>query len=1315
MLMSNTYASLHNHTDYSNASLGFADSINRYNDLIQTAYDSGLSGVAITDHESVSCHVKALKYFNEMQKDRPFQLILGNEIYLLSKDEDNDNKDYTTEENTPYYHFILNALDNEGHEQIRRISTEAWKRAYMFNGIMRRPTYYSDIENVIKNNKGHVIASTACIGGYVGKKIVDWKIDGNEKSGSEVQNFLEWCIDVFGQENFYLEIQPCNESNIEQKTVNETLMDIAEYYEMKLIATTDSHFMKKANIFGHKVLLNAKTGGDARETEQFYSTAYFMGGEELREYLKLSFSDEQIDWIFNNTNEIVKRVKGYNFEHAPMIPQIPLKDIPDFVIEHRYRRYYNKYKEFNYYAHIENIQDSYFFYRIEKALYELIELKSKDIETYIDRLDKEFHELRLISEAFNSSMASYYTTMSKIIELIWESDSLSMPARGSAAGFLVCYLLDITQIDPVPLGDYFPFWRHLSAERGVEIADIDNDSQNAKRGSIIESIRNYFGEDRVLNVITFSTLTAKTSVEKAGKGFKILGYDITDDTIGYLKSLIPSERGAVWSLSDCFYGNKEKGREPVKELISEVKKYEGFKECIFMYEGLIFNRGIHASGILIGNEPYVDQISAMRSPNDVLCSCYDLHDCEYCGWTKVDMLTIQASDKIRKNMDLLIEHGYMKWQGSLKATYWKYLHPDVLNYTEPKMWNMIKEIYSIFQFDTHIAVKSLNEVTPQSVMDLSATNSLLRLMAQDGKEAPLSRYVRYKKDINAWYKDMTNYGLTKEEQEILKKYLSNSYGLADSQEKVMLISMDKKASNFSLKQANKLRKAIAKKKADVLKETKELFFDSCKNAGTSEAMDNYIWNEEFAMSFGYSFSQLHSYSYSVIALQELNLNYFYPKIYWSCACLIVESQSDDENDKANGNSDYGKIAKAIYKIMKYNVNVLPPSVNKSGITFEPEEETNSILFGLGGISGVNLDIAKQIVDNRPYKDFNEFYQKNNFKGSLITKSKFVTLIKGGCFDETDDRKDIMKWLVVYFNPRKESLSISNIPNMISLGMDIPDKILIPYKFKKYVLSKEFFYCDDKTYKTKKHYLVEQEYALSYFEENYINLLKEEKDYYYVDEGLVVVDKSLEKAMDNQMEELKKYLSKQEVVDEYNKLLWEREYIDMADSDDVNKWSFDSLSFYPNGRHELENIDYSQYNLSHFEELTEEPNFITKSYGKRSWKQYNISRICGTVLDRKDKDHFITILTPDNEVIAVKFNAGQYSYYKQSITIEDEKDDNYFKRGTLVMICGYRRGEDEFVAKKYKNSLFNHTVLKITNVNKDGTLDLQFNRLGEESD
>lgn len=1319
----NSYTSLHCHLDYSNASLGFPDAMIKYNELIDTAYELGLRAVSITDHECISSHIKALQYFENKEMDRDFKLILGNEIYLVSEKDDwyrnggyaeycenNPEGKMSKEEleeksRTPFYHFLLNALDNEGHKQIRELSDRAWGRAYSYHGVMRRPTYYSDIEEIIGDNKGHVVASSACLGGVIPKEIVKGNIEKAKKC-------IQYFVDVFGKENFFLEVQPCLEGNEEQILVNNTLLQFNKEMGIKLIATTDAHYLKKNDIFAHKVLLNSKDDeGKERETEEFYATTYLMSGEELREYLRLTFDDETIDEIFENTNSIADRVEGYNFKHTPMIPQIPLDKIPPFEISHRYKKFYDKYKDFGYYSNATDKQDRYAFYRIEKALVRLVEEKGKDIETYIDRLNSEFHELKIISEAFNSSMASYYTTMSKIIEIIWNTDSFSMPARGSGAGFLICYLLDITQIDPVPLGNYFPFWRHLSAERGVEIADIDNDSQNAKRDDIIEAIRDYFGADRVLNVATFSTLSSKTAIEKVGKGLKKINGNITDETIGFLKSLVPVDRGSNWSLHDCFYGNEEKGRKPVKELINEVEKYEGMKECIFAIEGLIVNRGIHASGVLIGNEPYVNQLSSMRSPNMVLCSSYDLHDCEYCGWTKVDILSIIASDKIRKTMDLLVEHGYMEWQGSLKDTYWKYLHPDVLDYDNQEMWDKIKQIYSIFEFDTPVAIKALNEVEPHSVMELSSTNSLLRLMGQNGKEQPLAKYRRYKNDIRNWYKDMEEYGLNKEEIETLKEHLDECYGLAESQEKVMLLSMDNRISGFTLKQANKLRKAIAKKNPKVLEETKQMFFEYCEKRNVRPIFAKYIWEEQLGMSFGYSFSQLHSYSYSVIALQELNLNYYYPPIYWNTACLTIESQSDENNKKATGQTDYGKIAKAIYKMKNFGVNIVAPDINESEISFTPDEKNNRIIFGLGGISGINIKIAKEIIDKRPYKNFKDFYDKHSYKGSLITKTKFITLIKSGCFDATDDRISAMKWLAVYETPTKNKLKLANVPMALSLGIEMPLEYIRPYRFVNYV--KKHYYCDDPKFKSKKHYLVESQYALPYFMEKCIDKLKEGIDYYYADEGLIVVDKSLEKCFKEEKEKLKEYLATEECVKEFNLAFCKKNYLDMIKQvEDVNRWSFEALSFYSDN-HELSDIDFGKYNITDFDLLPTEPNFTEKFVYGRTWKQYNISRICGTVIDKKDKDGLVFLLTPSNKVVSVRFNKGQFSYYKQDITIGDQKDEGYFKRGTLLMVSGYRRGEEDFVAKKYKNTIYQHTAVKILGINKDGELDLQVDRLGSE--
>lgn len=454
------YFNNHNHTEYSNALLGFPDVINRVPDLIQRAYDLGLSGIAITEHEGISSHIQALKYYESMTKDHDFTLALGNEIYLMEEHEDQANRN--DEANHPYYHFILTALDTEGHKQIRQLSTRAWLRAYKKN-IWRRPTYYTDLEEIIKLNQGHVIASTACLGSRIDKLLLENDIDAADLE-------VERLVDIFGQGNLYLECQPAKEKGTDQSKVNNLLWQTAEYHKIPIIPTTDSHYLRKEDAYIHSIYLNSQEGD--REVEDFYATAYLMGEDELREYLRIDFNDNQIDQMFEWSEELGRRIKGYDIRHDPIIPSIPCDKLPRFTIEHKFKNWYNDFPNFAYYSNPDRtIHEQYFFYQIEQGLQSKVINKGKDLEQYIARLDEEWKELRIISEQLDTSMPSYYSTMSAIIDLIWEAGSLAMPARGSAAGFLTCYLLEVTQIDPVPLGDYMPSWRHLNHERGVELPD----------------------------------------------------------------------------------------------------------------------------------------------------------------------------------------------------------------------------------------------------------------------------------------------------------------------------------------------------------------------------------------------------------------------------------------------------------------------------------------------------------------------------------------------------------------------------------------------------------------------------------------------------------------------------------------------------------------------------------------------------------------------------------------------------------------------------------------------------------------------------
>ena len=1298
----------HNHTEYSNASCGFPDVINRVSDLIQRAYDLGLEGITITDHESISAHIQALKYYNSMTKEKPFTLALGNEIYLMEEQEDIENKE--NEGHNPYYHFILTALDTEGHKQLRELSTRAWQRAYK-KFIYRRPTYYSDLEDIIKPNQGHIIASTACLGSRLDKLLLEQ--DEDEPWCAPIEEIYR-LIDIFGKNNLYLEIQPSKEVGTDQSIVNQRMWGLSEAVDLPIIPTTDSHYLRKEDAEIHRIYLNSQEGD--REVEDFYATAYLMSEEELKEYLKHDFNDEQINQMLEWSCELGKRIKEYEIFHKPIIPQIPQRYIPTFHINHTFERYYDKYPNFGFYSQYERpLHEQYFFFQIEKNLENKIlanERKADLLETYIARLDEEWKELKIISEELNTSMASYYSTMSKIIDLIWEAGSLAMPARGSAAGFLTCYLLEVTQIDPVPLGEYFPSWRHLNHQRGVELPDIDNDSEASKKQDIVNKMKEYFGEDKVLNVATFSKISAKTAIERTCKGL-----NISNDIAAYLKSLIPVNRGNVSNLKEAIYGNKEKGINAVSGLKTEMKKYPNLIEAALSIEGLITNRGTHAAGVIVCNEPYTNYISAMRSADGTLTTCYDLWDAEEAGCIKFDMLTVEAADKIHRTMDYLLANNKITWEGSLKATYYKWIHPDVIIYDNKKMWDILPSVYSVFQFDTPISQKTLGATTPHSVMDLSAANSLLRLMPDNADETPIDKYKRYKDNHNEWVKDTTDFGLNDEERKILWHNLSDAYGMAASQEKVMRLSMDEHTAGYTLKEANKLRKSIAKKDKKLQEEAKELFFECCKRQGTRDIFADYIWNVVFAASMGYSFSQLHSYSYSIIALQELNLNYFYPRVYWNCACLSVEaSGSTDENSK-NNSIDYGEISKAIYKMKQNNIEIAPPSINEADIDFAPDEKNNCIYFGFGGIAGINASIAQQIIQNRPYKNFDDFYEKNTFQNSLITTSKYIQLIKAGCFDEfCRDRVKVMKKFFVLSNQKPNQLTMANLPSMKSF-MKLPKEIFAPYNFYKYITDKKFLYGNHPKFKSKKIYWLDPK-AEKYFYNNCEKLLNNGVDYWEENDKILIVDKSLEKLFKPTFERIKEYINTKEFIDEYYKSLLKKKFNEAIPNQDPNHWSFDAVSYYSTN-HEMYNINFDKYNLNHFQDIPQEPIFIERTNGDRSWKQFELYAICGVVIARNDNHHFFSILTPDNEVVNCKMNDGAYAHYKAQLSeiVDGEKiilEKSWLNRGTMLIISGYRR-DDDFVCKKYKNSVFQHQLQKIEIIYENGDAEIQTERYdqGEE--
>ena len=817
-------------------------------------------------------------------------------------------------------------------------------------------------------------------------------------------------------------------------------------------------------------------------------------------------------------------------------------------------------------------------------------------------------------------------------------------------------------------------------------------------------MKEYFGEDKVLNVATFSKISSKTAIERVCKGM-----NISNETAGYLKSLIPVTRGKVAKIKDC-----------IDTLAHEFSKYPGLLDAALALEGLITNRGTHAAGVIVCNEPYTNYIAAMRSADGTMTTCYDLWDAEEAGCIKFDMLTVEAADKIHRTMDYLLEYGKIEWQGSLKATYYKYIHPMVLEYKNKDMWDILPSIYSVFQFDTPISAKALSATHPQSAMDLSAANSLLRLMPDNADETPIDKYQRYKESHDAWVEDTKSYGLNDDERAILWEYLADAYGLANSQEKIMRLSMDSRVSGYSLKEANKLRKSIARKDEKLQAEAKAQFFEYGQKLGTRDVFLDYVWNVVFGASMGYSFSQIHSYAYSIIALQELNLNYFYPKVYWNCACLSVEASglTDEEStDSRQSTKNYGEIAKAIYKMRQSNISVEPPSINDSTNDFTPKESTNSILFALSGIASINQDITAQIITNRPYTSFKDFYTKNSYQGSLITTSKFIQLIKAGCFDEFEpDRTKVMRQFVMLSTLKKTKFTMSNLPKAIAMKVNIPEQLLAPYQFIKYVCSVRFLYSIHPNFKSKKIYWVDNK-AMPYFIENCQGQMIEGVDWWTQDDMTLVVDKALEKLFKPSLKQLQDYINTEQFIKDYNRRMYQQVYNSYVPNKDTNHWSLETCSFYAH-EHELANIDVDKYNITPFDDLPQDPLFITKRFGNREWKQYELAQIAGVVLDRNDPRHTLTILDMGNHVVQVKFtSASDYAFYKQQLAElqPDGKskvvDASWFKRGQPLILTGVRIGENDFRIKAYKSSIYQHKVQKILSVGPNGELKIQSYRYG----
>ena len=1309
------YFNCHNHTEYSN--LRLLDCINKPKALINKAIELGLTGIAITDHECLSAHMEVNQYAKELREKNPdFTVALGNEIYLTD----------TRDRGQRYYHFILIAKDAIGHRQLRELSTIAWKNSYVDRKMERVPLLKSELKEIVSKNKGHLIATTACIGGELGTEILKAEEaeavkdqDTAYQHLQKIYDLITFCIDLFG-DDFYIECAPSTKDD--QIRVNKRSKRIAEAFNLKMVVGTDSHYLTKAERQVHKAYLNSKEG--EREVDDFYEFSRLMDSDEIFELLGLAFDKDYIEHILNNTIDLQNKITFYSLERKQMIPKVEVTNYP--ASNARWR--FSNHSLLNKLLTSDNIQERYWVNECLKSLEEKGLLLNDE---YLTRLETEADVIKDIGEKLDDCLFAYFNTFKHYIDLFWECGSIVGPGRGSATGFLSNYLLGITQLDPIRWN--LPYWRFLNKER-AELPDIDIDLAPSKRPAIFKAIRKERGEFGLVQVATFGTEGTKSAVLTACRGYRSEDYPdgIDIDEAQYMSSLIPQERGFLWPIKDVINGNPEKDRKPITTFINEVNMYPGLLDIIINIEGLVNKRGIHASGVILyGDDPF-DTASFMKAPNGELITCYDLHKAEAAGDTKYDFLVTEVSDKIIKCFELLAKDKVIEDMG-LRDTYNKYIHPEIIDTTRQDIWDHLAagDILDVFQFNSGVGLAIAKKLKPQNPLEMTAANAMMRLMSEKGVESQQDRYARIKDTgIQVFDTEMKNRHMPEDIIEKMHKHCDKYYGCCAIQEQMMEILMD--VVGFTLGEANNARKIVAKKQMAKIPELRAQVYEKMNN----DVIADYIWEIAVRPQLGYAFSMNHSLPYSFVGIQTIYLAINFNPIYWDTACLIVNSGSLEDNSeeeivdiyepeaqdlsegvtfidlpdkkekiRKTSSTDYGKVAKAIGDIRGAGIKVSLININRSDFGFSPDVENNQILFGLKGLLNVGDELVMNIIEKRPYISPRDFINKVK-----PTKQAMISLIKSGAFDEMLERKMCMAWYIWETCDKKKRLTLQNMPGLIRYG-------LLPEDTNEQIMARRVFEFNRYLKAVCKSAEMPGMYKLDERAINFLMELEEEKHIQYDGaNGYYLSEKIWDKSVYQPwMDVFRKWIAanKDEILNNLNSTIFKEDWDKYAKNGNISAWEMEVLCFYYHD-HELSNVNKEKYGFVNFFELPEDPivekTFPTKNGGQG--KLFKLFKICGTCIAKNKVKSTVTLLTTDG-VVEVKFRKEYFSLFDKQISERDcdgvkhVVEKSWFNRGSMIIVQGYRSG-DNFIPKKYATT-GGHQLYKIEEVKSNGDLILRDSR------
>ena len=746
---------------------------------------------------------------------------------------------------------------------------------------------------------------------------------------------------------------------------------------------------------------------------------------------------------------------------------------------------------------------------------------------------------------------------------------------------------------------------------------------------------------------------------------------------------------------------------------------------------VVNKRSSHASGVILyGDDPF-ETASFMRTPSGDLITCYDLHKAEAAGDTKYDFLVTEISDKIIKCFDLLTEDNAIE-KLPLRDLYNKYIHPEVIDTSDQRIWDHLAagDVMDVFQFSTGVGLAIAKKLKPQNPMEMTAANAMMRLMSEKDKESQQDRFVRIQNQgLNVFDAEMDKALFTDEQKALMHKHCDQYYGCCALQEQMMELLME--VAGFTLGEANGARKVVAKKQMSKIPELREQVYSKFDRVQSA----NYFWENAVAPQLGYAFSLNHSLPYSFVGIQSIYFVMNFNPIYWNTACLIVNSGSLEDNseeeivdiyapeaqDLAEGvkfidlpdksakirrtaATDYGKVAKAIGDIQAAGIKVSLANINKSKFGFAPDIENNRILFGLKGMLNVGDDVVAAIIANRPYSSPKDFLNKVK-----PGKQAMISLIKGGAFDDMEDRKFTMAWYIWETCDKKNRITLQNMGGLIKhnlLPEKTPEQVLARrvYEFNRYLkaITKVDKCAYPNTYSL-------DERAIAFLHEMECDDIIETDNLAWF-----VKTKNWDAIYQKHMDVFRTWIAsdKETILNALNTEIFMQDWEKYAKGT-ISAWEMEVLCFYYH-EHELEHINNDRYGFVDFYSLPEDP-VIEKTFtkGGKDIHIFKLNRICGTCIAKNKTKSTVTILTTTG-VVNVKFRKGQFTLFDKQISAKNSEgvkkvlEKSWFNRGNMIVVTGIRSGDD-FIVKTYASTP-GHSIYKIDRINQDNSLVLTSERI-----